>query len=69
MPIIKYFCRFCNASFGSHADATACERGPMKVNKARSLRVVLGPYPITIEADFPDGTRKTYIDEEAYWQK
>lgn len=69
MPIIKYFCKLCNTCFETRTDAITCEKSHLKVKKARSLRFVRGSYPLTVEVEFVDGKIKTYIDEEAYWQK
>ena len=69
MPIIKYFCRYCDAAFETRADALTCERSHLKAKKARSLCYVRGPFPLTVEVEFADGSKIVYIQEEAYWQK
>jgi hypothetical protein len=69
MPIVEYKCKLCKRAFGAYAEARACEKSHLRVKRAHSLRFVLGPYPLTIEAEFPDGTKLTYIQEDEYLRK
>jgi hypothetical protein len=69
MPIVEYKCKLCNTSSGSYKEARACEETHLKVKRARAIRFIRGPYPLLIEAEFPDGTKLTYIQEDDYWRK
>jgi len=69
MPIVEYRCKHCKSSFDSRGKAIDCEKSHLRVKRARSLRFVLGPYPLTVEVEFPDGVMKSYIQEDEYWRK
>jgi hypothetical protein len=69
MPIVEYRCKLCKGMFGAYADARACEKSHLRVKSARALRFVRGPYPLTIEAEFPDGKKIAYIQEDEYLRK
>lgn len=69
MPIVEYRCKLCRAAFNNYAEARACEKTHLRVKRARSLRFVRGPYPMTVEVEFPDGATISYIQEDEYWRK
>jgi len=69
MPIVEYKCKLCKKLCESYADARACEKTHMRVKRARSLQFARGPYPLTVEVEFPDGHKLSYIQEDEYWRK
>jgi hypothetical protein len=69
MPIAEYRCKHCQTAFGVWAQACACEKTHLRVRRARSLRFVKGPYPLTVAVEFPDGHIQSYIQEDEYWRK
>ena len=69
MPIVEYKCKHCKKVFDSRGNAIDCEKSHLRVKRARSLSFVRGPYPLTIEVEFPDGKTMTYIQEDEYWRK
>jgi hypothetical protein len=69
MPVVKYYCEFCNSAFDTQPDALACEKSHLKIKKARPTRYAKGPYPVFVEVEFTNGTRKTYIEEDTYWRR
>jgi hypothetical protein len=69
LPIAEYRCKLCKTPFSGCAEARACEKSHLRVKRARSLRFVRGPYPLTVEVEFKDGRKKSYIQEDEYWRK
>jgi hypothetical protein len=41
----------------------------LRVKRAHSLGYVSSPYPLTVEVEFTDGHKQSYIKEEEYWRK
>jgi hypothetical protein len=70
MPIAEYKCRHCKRTFAAWKDARACEKTHLRAVKTRPLTYgLVNPYPVTMEAEFPDGKTLTYIQEDEYWRR
>jgi hypothetical protein len=69
MPIAQYRCKHCKTVFDIRADALVCEKSHLGITRTRVLRYVKGPYPFLIEAEFRDGEKRTYIQENEYWRR
>jgi hypothetical protein len=70
VPTVEYGCKHCRKPFAHRDDARACEKNHAGPGRAHPLTYgSVNPYPLTIEVDFPNGEKKTYIQEEEYWRR
>lgn len=67
MPIVEFKCMHCLRVFKEIEGAISCEESHLEVQTAKALKYVMGPYPLLIEATFPNQSKQIYIREEDCW--
>jgi DNA-directed RNA polymerase subunit RPC12/RpoP len=70
MPVTEYKCKYCKKAFDFYKEALVCEKNHLRVLKTRPLTYgIINAYPVRLEAEFPDGAKVIYIQEEDYWRR